>query len=211
MRISCYGRCMAAAALALLGAGEVVSQDFPNKPRRIITSEPGGSADFVSRVMAQGLASGFRQQVIVENRGGSVVIPAETVSKASADGYTLLCIASPFWLAPFLQANVPYNPVRDFAPITLATRAPSVLVVHASLPANSVTELIALAKAKPGDLNYGSGPAGASSHLAPELFKAMAGINVVRVAYKGTGPALTALMGSQVQMMFASPAPRCRM
>jgi len=96
--------------------------------------------------------------------------------------------------------------VRDFSPVTLATRSPSVLVVHASLPVNSVRELIALAKTRPGNLNYGSGPSGASSHLAPELFKSMAGIDIVRVAYKGTGPALNALIADQVQLMFASPA-----
>jgi len=191
--------------MASAGTG-LLAQNFPNKPIRLVTAEPGGNADFVSRVLAQGLSASLGQQVVVDNRGGSGVIQAETVSKAAPDGYTLLSIASPFWLAPLLQANLRYDPVRDFSPVTLATRSPSVLVVHASLPANSVRELIALAKARPGNLNYGSGPSGASSHLAPELFKSMAGIDIVRVGYKGTGPALNALIADQVQLMFASPA-----
>ena len=191
--------------MASAGTG-VLAQNFPNKPIRLVTAEPGGNADFVSRVLAQGLSASLGQQVVVDNRGGSGVIQAETVSKAAPDGYTLLSIASPFWLAPLLQANLRYDPVRDFSPVTLATRSPSVLVVHASLPVNSVRELIALAKTRPGNLNYGSGPSGASSHLAPELFKSMAGIDIVRVAYKGTGPALNALIADQVQLMFASPA-----
>jgi tripartite-type tricarboxylate transporter receptor subunit TctC len=191
--------------MASAGTG-VLAQNFPNKPIRLVTAEPGGNADFVSRVLAQGLSASLGQQVVVDNRGGSGVIQAETVSNAAPDGYTLLSIASPFWLAPLLQANLRYDPVRDFSPVTLATRSPSVLVVHASLPVNSVRELIALAKTRPGNLNYGSGPSGASSHLAPELFKSMAGIDIVRVAYKGTGPALNALIADQVQLMFASPA-----
>ena len=186
--------------------GTAAGQEYPSKPVRLVTAEPGGSADFVSRMLAQGLSASLGQPVVVENRGGSAAIPAEAVSKATPDGYTLLSIASPFWLAPLLQRNVRYDPVRDFSPITLATKSPSVLVVPAALPVNSVKSLIVLAKSRPGTLNYGSGPAGASSHLAPELFKAMAGIDIVRVAYKGTGPALSALIADQVQLMFASPA-----
>src|SRR5258708_7464133 len=194
-----------AGMMAWTGTG-LLAQNFPHKPIRLVTAEPGGNADFVSRVLAQGLSGSLGQQVVVDNRGGSGAIQAETVSKAAPDGYTLLSIASPFWLAPLLQANLRYDPVRDFSPVTLATRSPSVLVVHASLPANSVRELIALAKARPGNLNYGSGPSGASSHLAPELFKSMAGIDIVRVAFKGTGPALNALIAGQVQLMFAGSA-----
>jgi len=196
---------LTASALAL-PATTAAGQAYPNKPIRLVSGETGGSADFVTRLLAQGLTAGLGQQVVVENRGGSAAIPAEVVSSATPDGYTLLSIASPFWLGPFLQPDVKYDPVKDFLPVTLATKSPSILVVHASLPVNSVKDLVALAKSRPGKLNYGSGPAGASSHLAPELFKAMAGVDIVRVPFKGTGPALTALIADQVQLLFSSPA-----
>ncbi|MEK7877069.1 MAG: tripartite tricarboxylate transporter substrate-binding protein, partial [Pseudomonadota bacterium] len=143
------------------------------------------------------------QQVIVENRGGSGVIPIEIVAKALPDGYTLLVFGTTLWLLPLIQ-KVSYNPVSDFSPITLAAITPLLLVVHPSLPVKSITELIAWAKAKPGELNYASGISGSATHLPAELFKAMAGVNIVRVAYKGGGPALTALIGGEAQVMFAT-------
>ena len=196
---------MLVAVSACCIAGTTPAQTYPYKPVRIVTSEVGGSADFQSRLIGHGIAAALGQQVIVENRGGGV-IPGDTVAKALPDGYTLLYTGSAHWLLPLMRDNVPYDPVKDFAPITLPVRAPNLLVVHPSVPAQSVRELIALAKAKPGALNYGSGAPGSSSHLAPELFKAMAGVDIVHIPYKGTGPAINDLLGGQLQMMFPNAA-----
>ncbi len=183
------------------GAG---AQNFPSKPIRIVTGDVGGTADVIARMVANGIGPGLGQQVIVENRGGaSGAIAVQAVSKAPPDGYTLLFYASALWLAP-LMGNVPWDPVKDFAPVALAASAPNVLVVHPSLPARSVRELVALAKARPGALNYGSGGVGGSPHLAGELFKSMAGVDIVRIVYKGTGPAIIDLIGGHVQLMFSS-------
>ena len=190
------------AVIMAAGIGTGLGQNFPNKPVRIVTSEPGGGADFVARVIAQGISGPLGQQVIVDNRA-AVVVPGDIVAKSPADGYTLLVFGGTFWLAPFLRDGVPYDPVRDFAPITLAVSSPNLIVAHPSLTVSSVKELIALSKAKPGELNY-AGVTGASSHLAAELFKAMAGVDLVRIPYKGTGPALNALIGGEVQLMFPS-------
>lgn len=158
-----------------------------------------GSGDFVARLIAPGLAENLGQQVIVDSRG---IVAGEIVAKAPADGHVLLAYGSPLWLLPFMRDNVAYDPVRDFAPLTLAASAPNILVLHPAVPARSVEELIALARAKPGELNYGAGSSGSSAQMAAELFNAMARVNTVRVSYKGTGPALIALIGAQVQLMF---------
>ncbi|MGZ5152311.1 MAG: Bug family tripartite tricarboxylate transporter substrate binding protein [Burkholderiales bacterium] len=178
---------------------------FPHRPIRLVTSEVGGSADIGARLLAQGLTGRLGQQVIVDNRG-SGIIPGDIVSRARPDGYTLLFFGGTFWLQPLLRKNVPYDPVRDFAPITQAVISPTILVVHPSLPAHSVKELIALAKAKPGELNYAMGSPGSSNHIGAELFKAMAGLDIVGVGYKGNGPAVGGLLASQVQLMFATGA-----
>ena len=178
------------------------AQDYPVKPIRIVTSGAGGGSDFAARLIAQGLSVQFNQQVIVDNRAGGVLIEAEVLIKAAPDGYTLLLEGSPVWLLPFLHNNVPYDPIRDFAPITAAFTSPNLLVVHPSLPAKSLRELISLAKARPGELNYGSSTTGGSIHLAAELFNNMAGIKTVRIAYKGTAPAVSALIGGELQLMF---------
>lgn len=191
------------AVFACCSAGITPAQSYPHKPVRIITSEVGGGADFQARLIGHGISAALGQQVIIENRGGGV-IPGNNVAKALPDGYTLLYTGSAHWLLPFMRDNVPYDPVKDFAPVTLPVRAPNLLVVHPSVAAQSVKELIALAKAKPGALNYGSGAPGSSSHLAPELFKALAGVDIVRVPYKGTGPAINDLLGGQLQMMFSN-------
>ena len=190
-------------SLLLMVAGSAPAQDFPNKPLRIVGPEPGGNGDFNARVAAQGLTSQLGQQVIVENRGGVASIPALIVVRASPDGYTLLVYSGTLWIGPLLQ-KMPYDPVRDLAPVTLLTRAPNILVVHPSSPIKSVKELIDLAKAKPGVLNYGSAESGSSSHIATELFMGMAGVNMTRITYKGSGPALTATIGGEVQVMFGS-------
>ena len=186
--------------LMVLGAGAVSGQTYPNKPMRIVAGAPGGQGDRASRLIVAGLTESLGQQVIVDNRGS---IAGEFVFKALPDGYTLLIDSVSLWLAPLLQATA-YDPVRDFSPVTLISTSPSVLVVPPSLPANSVKELIALAKAKPGDLNFGSAGTGSSSHLAAELFNAMAGVKIVHVPFKGAAPALTALIGGEVQLVTTS-------
>ncbi len=188
-------------ATALLTAFTANAQPYPSKPIRILTSAPGNSDDLAARLIAVGVTSGLGQQAIVDNRG---VVAVEIAAKSPPDGYTLLLYGSPMWLAPFMRDNLPYDPVKDFTPVTWATSSPNLLVVHPSLPVRSVRELIALARARPDELNYGSGSAGSTPHLAGELFRAMAGVRIVRVAYKGSGPALTALLGGEVQFMFPS-------
>ena len=189
--------------IVILASTVVCAQTYPTRPVRIVTSEPGGGTDFGARLIAQGLTSSWSEQVIVDNRTG--IIGQELVAKAQPDGYTLLLEGASLWVAPLIQ-KMPYDPVRDFSPVTLANTQPIILVVHPSLPAGSVKELIALAKAKPGELNYASGGTGGSPHLVGELFKSMAGVNIVRVPYKGAGPALNAVMAGQVQMMFSTGA-----
>ena len=190
--------------IAFIGLASVSAygqQDYPNKPIRILTSEAGGAGDVAARMIAQGISGPLGQQVIVDNRG---IIAGEMTAKAPPDGYTLLYYGSTVWLVPFLRDTVPYDPVKDFAPITLANKQAAVLVVHPAVPVSSVKELIELAKAKPGALNYGSGPAGSPNHLQAELFKSMAGVNIVRIPYKGIAPALNDLIAGQLQLMFPS-------
>jgi len=191
----------AATAILFCGMSAASAQNFPVKPVRILATEPGAAADVAARTIAQGLTASFGQQVIVENRSG--VIAIETLVRSPPDGYTLLYYGSGLWLAPLMQ-RTSYDPMKDFAPVTLATSAPAVLVVYPSVPVKSVKDLIALAKAKPGELNYGSGGAGSTPHLAAELFKSMAGVNIVRVAYKGVGPALNSLIAGEIQLLFAT-------
>ena len=180
-------------------------QAYPIKPIRIVTAEAGGGNDFAARTIVRGIADSLGQQLIVDNRGGAGgIIAAEIVARAPADGYTLLVYASNIWIIPLLKKNVPYDMARDFAPITWAARSPSTLVVHPSLPVKSARDLIAIAKAKPGQLNYGSGGTGSTTHLAAELFKSMAKVNIVRVAYRGNAPALNDLIAGQIQVMFAT-------
>lgn len=178
---------------------------YPTKPIHIVTAAAGGGGDFSARIIAQGLTNSFGQQVTVDNRGGgNGIIAAQTVTNAPADGYTLLLYPNPLWLLPFLQDNVPYDPVQDFVPISLTDRAPNVLAVHPSLPVMSVRELISLAKARPGKLNYSRASVGSPVHLAAELFKDMAGIDIVAIPYKGGGPATLALLAGEVELSFVS-------
>jgi tripartite-type tricarboxylate transporter receptor subunit TctC len=168
----------------------------------VVTGEPGGGSDFAARVLAQGLTAALGVQVVVDSR--AVLVLMETVARAPANGYTLLFYGSSVWLAPFLRNDVNYDPVRDFSPITIAIRAPNVLAVHPSVAAASVGELIALAKARPGVLNYASVGSGSTAHLAAELFKAMAGVDIVHIPYKGGAPAVNDLISGQVQLMFGT-------
>jgi tripartite-type tricarboxylate transporter receptor subunit TctC len=194
--IAVIGFCAAISAWsAIIGA-----QQFPIKPIRMVTAEAGGANDVTTRLIAQGIAPALGQPVIVDNRGVGAV-PGEIVSRAPPDGYTLLVAGSGLWVGPLMQ-KMPYDGVRDFSAVTMLVRSPLLMVIHPSVAAKSVKELIAVAKARPGELNYGSSPAGSSSHLAGELFKSMAGVNIVRVPYKGNGPALNAMLANQVQLMF---------
>jgi tripartite-type tricarboxylate transporter receptor subunit TctC len=192
---------MISIGLMVLGAGVVCGQNYPNKPIRILSAEVGGGADFVARIVAQHISGPLGRQVVVENRPSRLI--GEIALKATPDGYTLLLASSTFLFAP-LFGETPYDPVKDFLPISMLAKAPNVIVVHPSVPVTSVKELIALAKARPGALNYGSGGTGSSLHLAAELFKQMAGVDIARIAYKGAGPAMNDLIGGQVQMVFAT-------
>ena len=189
--------------MMVLSAGMVFSQEYPHKPIRLISPGPGGGADFVARFIAQGISGPLGQQVVVDNRPAGV-IPGQIVSKATPDGYTLMVNGNSFWIAPLMRDHLAYDPVKDFAPITSAVGAPNILVVHSSVAAHSVKDLIALAKAKPGVLNYASASAGGSVHLSAELFKHMAAVNIVRISYKTSGTAVTSLVGGEVHLMFAN-------
>ncbi len=186
----------------VLAAGLASGQSYPNRPIRAVTAAVGGGNDFVARVLAHGLTASLGQQVIVDNRGGTNVAP-QTVAKATPNGYTILVHNNTVWLSPLLD-KVPYDYEQELAPISLTARSPLILVVHPSLPVSSVKDLIALAKASPGEINYASGPVGAANHLAAELFKALAGVNLVRIGYKGAGPALNDMIAGQVKVMFAT-------
>ena len=194
---------IALVCLMLVVTAQAEGQNLPNKPIRIETSEPGSTSDFVARLIAQGIAAGLSRQIIVQNKGG--LMAADTGFRAAPDGSTIVLNGSSLWTAQLVRNDVPYDAVRDFAPITLAADAPNVMVVSGTLAVRSVSDLIALAKAKPGEFNYGSGSTGAPSHLGMELFKSMTGVDIVRVAYKGTGPALNALLAGQVQVMILAP------
>ncbi len=188
-----------ASAAAAVVLNPACAQDYPNRPIRIVTSNIGGSSDFVARLIGQGLTVNLGQQVVVDNRPPGV-IPGQVAARALPDGYTLLATGGSFWLAPFLYDNLPYDPVKDFAPITVTNRVSYIVVVHPAVPVKSVKDLVELAKAKPGALNYASGPSGGGSHLSAELFKRMAGVEIVRIAYKGGSAALADVIGGRVQM-----------
>jgi tripartite-type tricarboxylate transporter receptor subunit TctC len=187
--------------LALALAGGAQAQTYPTKPIRIVTSPAGGGNDFPARLIARALAAPLGQQLIVENR--PTILIADIVAKAPPDGYTLLVTGSAHWIGPLLDKTT-YDAIRDFAPVTMIDRAPSVLVVHPSMPLKSVKQLIALAKSRPGVLNFSVGGPGSSGFLGAVLFNHMAGVDVVRVPYKGTAPALAAVMSGEVHAMFGS-------
>ncbi len=193
--------------LLCVSAAAVNAQQYPLKPIRIITAEAAGATDIAARLIAPSLVANLGQQVIIDNRpGAGSVTSIESVARATPDGYTLLLHGSPVWLMQFMRDNLPWDPIRDLAPVSLVVTLPNVLVVHPSLPVKTVRDLIAIAKARPGDLNYGAGSPGASNHLAAELFKSMAKVDMQRISYKGGGPAVLSLLGGHVQLMFATAA-----
>jgi tripartite-type tricarboxylate transporter receptor subunit TctC len=197
---------LGALALTLLGP-RARADDFPNRPIRIVVPwAPGGVADIVARLIGDRLGAQIGQPVIVENKpGASGVIGTDFVAKSPPDGYTLVLItASTHAMGPSVTTNNPYDPVKDFAPIIQLTNAPAIMVVPKSLPADTVAEFVALAKQKPGQLNFASFGVGSSAHLAAELFMQATGTRMVHITYKGSAPAIVDLMGDRVQLFFDS-------
>ena len=188
-------------ALALGAAGAARAQSaYPNRPVHLIVPyPPGGGTDYFARLVGAAMATSLGQSVIVENRAGAAtIIGAEAVARAAPDGYTIL---------PHLNKKLPYDPIKDFAPVTMAAQSPYLMVVNPKVPAMSVAQFIALAKSKPGEINYASSGSGASTHLAGLLFCQMAHVDMVHIPYKGSGPATTELLAGQVQMRFSSIPP----
>lgn len=192
---------------ALLIPSGYASDQFPYKPIRIILpGPPGGGADLLARVLGQRLTTDLGQTFVIDNRpGAGGMLGMDLAAKAAPDGYTIVMGNSgPNAVIPNLVKNVPYDPIKDFSPISLVASAANLLVVPQSVQANSVSDLVQLAKSKPGQMTYASGGNGQASHLAAELFKLMAGINVIHVAFKGSGPAVLDLVGGRVDMMFSN-------
>jgi tripartite-type tricarboxylate transporter receptor subunit TctC len=193
------------AACALWSSAHTAAQTYPAKPVRIVVPyAAGGNTDFTARAIAERLTPVFKQQVIVENRpGGATNIGTELVAKAAPDGHTLLMGGASNAINMSLFKKLPYDTVRDFEPVTLCVQGANVLSIHPSVPAKTLRELIALAKAQPGKLNFASSGLGSSNHMAAELLKVMTGINIVHVPYKGNAPALTDAIGGHVEMIFS--------
>ena len=191
-------------ALTILVSHVVLGQTYPTRPiRMVVPSSPGaGVTDIMARLIGQHLSASIGQQIVIDNRpGASGILGSEVVSRAVPDGYTLLIANVSLVVNPYLYPKMPYDPLNDFIPITMVNSAPLLLVVHPSIAAKSVTELIAYAKSHPGQLNYGSGGLGSTPYLAAELFKSLSGIDVVHVPYKGGAPALSDLVGGQLSFM----------
>ena len=194
---------IAAGALAFVGA--VHAQSYPSKSiRYVVPYAPGGSTDIVARVLALKLSEAMGQQVVVDNRpGAGGAIGADIVAKSPPDGYTMVtAVTSIMAINQFLYRKLPYDPEKDFAPVTQVGSLPLILVIHPSLPAKNVREFIAIAKAKPGQLNYGSSGVGTATHMTTELFKAMAGVDLVHIPYKGSGQVMGDVIGGQLALIF---------
>ena len=180
-----------------------LAQDYPTRPIRVVTSAAGGAGDFVSRLIGQSIAGPLGQPVVVDNRGALPGI--EAVQHARPDGYTLLIASNLFWLLPLLQ-KVAFDPLQSFTPVALTVTSPNVIVSHPSLPVKSVRELVSFARARPGELNFAGGSTGSASHLAGEMFKLLAKVNMVFVPYKGAGPALNDTIAGHVHVLFSNLA-----
>jgi tripartite-type tricarboxylate transporter receptor subunit TctC len=205
MRVLC---CILLAMVGPAAYGNVFAQAYPERPVRMIVGFPaGGAADILARILGQRLSAVWGQQVVVDNRpGAGSTLGSEIAAKSAPDGYTLLMISSSYAASAGLY-RTGFDPIDAFAPVTLVASAPQVLLAHPSLPAKSISDLIKLAKASPAALNYGSAGNGSTTHLAGELFSQMTGARIVHVPYKGGAPALTDLIGGQIQLMFlALPA-----
>ena len=206
-RMSKFASLVAAGVLVTFGAAPSSAQDYPSKPIRLVVPYPPGSGtDIVGRLLALGLGEGLGQQVYVDNRpGAGATIGTAFVAKGTPDGYTILMAdLGPLAIGPSFYRQLPYDPIKELAPISQVAVLPFVLVVHPSVHANNVAELIALAKAKPGQLNYASVGNGTAVHLATELFRQIAGIDIVHIPYKGSAPALTDLVAGRTSMMFVN-------
>ncbi|MBI3069032.1 MAG: tripartite tricarboxylate transporter substrate binding protein [Betaproteobacteria bacterium] len=195
--------------LALASTAGAFAQDYPMKPiRMVVPYAAGGGVDIIARVIAHELSKILGQSVVVENRAGaSGTIGGEFVAKAAPDGYTLLMIGTPYVIVPSLFARMPYDAVKDFAPISQVTSQPYIMGVHPSVPAKSVREFIALAKSRPGQLNYGSAGPGTTPHMATELLKTLTGIDLVHVPYNGGARATIALISGEITMLFGTLPP----
>lgn len=198
-----------ATGLALALSTGAIAQTFPSKPiRMIVISAPGGGTDLLARTFAQGISDALGQSVVIDNKpGGGGIIATETLAKAQPDGYTILMTNTSHSVLPSLHKKLPYDVLKDFAPVSLVALTHSLLLVHPAMPVKTVKDLIDLAKAQPGKLNYASGTTGASAHFGAELLKMMAGVNIVQVPYKGTAGQLTALIANEVQMTFSTMPP----
>ena len=202
---------VAHAGTALLACSSVCAAQattaYPSKPIRLIVPfSPGGSADNLARALQTPLGAALGQPLVIDNRGGaSSVIGTELAARAPADGYTVLLVTTTHTVNPSLMKKLPYDTIRDFAPVSLAASQPNILAVHPSVPAKSVKELVVYAKSKSAHLTYASGGTGSSPHLSGELLRLVAGIDLTHVPFKGSGPGATALLGGQVTMMFAGP------
>jgi len=192
--------------LSLLGMNGAAAQGYPIRPvRMIVPQSAGGSTDLVARAVGQRMADAIGQPMVVDNRPGAGSINGTDIAaKATPDGYTLLVVAASFTITPNIRKKVPYDVLHDFTPISQLVTLPHILVVHPSLPVKSVKELIALAKAQPGVLNFASSGIGTSTHMATELFMYLTHTNMVNIPYKGGAPGMTALLGGQVQLYFAA-------
>jgi tripartite-type tricarboxylate transporter receptor subunit TctC len=191
-------------ALTLIFSGDVLGEAYPIRPIRLVvpSSAGAGVTDIMARLVGRYLSARIAQQIVIDNRpGASGILGSEVVLRAAPDGYTLLIANVSLVVNPFLYPKMPYDPLTDFMPITMVNSAPLLLVVHPSIAAKSVTELIAYSKSHPGQLNYGSGGLGSTPYLAAELFKSLSGIDVLHVPYKGGAPALTDLVGGQLSFM----------
>jgi len=199
-------RVLSALLLAAATLGNAHAQTWPAKPIRLVVPyPPGGSNDVLSRITAQAMAPGLGQQIVIDNRGGAGgMIGADNVAKSPPDGYSIVNVQASFTANAALRQKMAYDPMGDFAYIGMMARGPLLVVVHPSLPVKNIRDLIALAKSKPGQINYGSTGTGGHNHLATELFRRMAGIEIVHVPYKGVAPALTDLMGGHTQMVMTS-------
>jgi tripartite-type tricarboxylate transporter receptor subunit TctC len=205
--VNSAGALLAAFTLSAAFCSTAAAQTFPTRPVRIVVPfTPGGANDVIARVVAQKLTEQLGQQVLVDNRGGAGgAIGAEMVARSPADGYTLLLAnPGPNAINPMLQPKTPYDPIKDFSMITLMAVSPQVLVAHPSMPVRSARDLVALAKSKPGQINYGSSGTGAITHLSMEFFKAKTKTDMVHIPYKGANISLTELGGGQVSVMFAA-------
>jgi len=199
-------RCAVAATITCVSAGMAHAQPYPSKPVRIVVPfAPGGGTDVIARYLAAGMTESLKRQVIVDNRAGAnAIVGTEIVARAPADGYTLLFVSSPHSVNPSVYAKLPYDTLRDFAPVSMVASSPYFLVIHPSLPVRNVKELVALARKQPDQILYGSGGSGSSAHLTAELFNQMAGVKLREIPFKGAGPALIGTLTGEVALVFGN-------